>query len=127
MVTRSGILRKYLPVAMNVIPMAINQDIKALVPNERVLPEYLLHSLTYHGERILARCLKSGTTVESIEFPWLKAFTIPVPALAEQEAIAEVLSDMDAEIVALEGKLTKARQIKQGMMQELLTGRIRLV
>jgi type I restriction enzyme S subunit len=45
----------------------------------------------------------------------------------EQKAIAAALSDMDAEIAALQAKLTKARQLKQGMMQELLTGRIRLV
>jgi len=49
------------------------------------------------------------------------------PTRDEQSAIAAVLSDMDAEIEALEAKLVKARQIKQGMMQELLTGRIRLV
>jgi type I restriction enzyme, S subunit len=42
-------------------------------------------------------------------------------------AIAEILSDMDAEIVALEGKLSKARQIKQGMMSELMTVQVRLV
>jgi type I restriction enzyme S subunit len=42
-------------------------------------------------------------------------------------AITEILSDMDAEITALEGKLVKARQVKQGMMSELLTGRVRLV
>ena len=46
---------------------------------------------------------------------------------AEQEAIATILSDMDSEIEALETKVTKTRQIKQGMMHELLTGRIRLV
>jgi type I restriction enzyme, S subunit len=45
----------------------------------------------------------------------------------EQTAIAAILSDMDAELAALETKLTKVRQLKQGMMQELLTGRIRLV
>ena len=50
-----------------------------------------------------------------------------MPTIAEQTAIAAILSDMDAEIAALEAKLAKARQIKQGMMQELLTGRIRLV
>jgi type I restriction enzyme S subunit len=44
-----------------------------------------------------------------------------------QATIAEILSDIDAEIAALEAKLAKARQIKQGMMQELLTGRVRLV
>ena len=49
------------------------------------------------------------------------------PTKAEQEAIATILSDMDTEITALETKLAKARQVKQGMMQELLTGRIRLI
>jgi type I restriction enzyme, S subunit len=49
------------------------------------------------------------------------------PPVAEQTAIAAILSDMDAELAAREAKLTKARQLKQGMMQELLTGRIRLV
>lgn len=53
-------------------------------------------------------------------------FLIP-PTSAEQSAIAEVLSDMDAEIDALTAKLNKAKHIKQGMMSELLTGRIRLV
>ena len=53
--------------------------------------------------------------------------TLPFPpTLTEQSAIATALSDMDAEIAALDIKLSKARQIKQGMMQELLTGRIRL-
>jgi len=126
-VTRSGILRKYLPVAMNVIPMAINQDIKALIPNEKFCSTYLLHALIGNGDRILARCLKAGTTVESIEFRWLKAFTIPLPPLPEQTAIAEVLSDMDAELAALEQRRDKTRALKQGMMQELLTGRTRLV
>ena len=49
------------------------------------------------------------------------------PPFREQSAIATVLSDMDEEITSLEDKLSKLRQIKQGMMQELLTGRIRLV
>ena len=52
---------------------------------------------------------------------------ISLPSVAEQTAIATILADMDAEITALEAKLSKARHIKQGMMQELLTGRIRLV
>jgi type I restriction enzyme S subunit len=49
------------------------------------------------------------------------------PTKTEQTAIATILSDLDADIAALETRLTKARQLKQGMMQELLTGRIRLV
>ena len=53
--------------------------------------------------------------------------TIKLPTYAEQAAIASILSDMDAEITTLETKLIKARQVKQGMIQELLTGNIRLI
>ena len=53
--------------------------------------------------------------------------SISLPPLPEQTAIATILTDMDSEIAALEAKLTKARQLKQGMMQKLLTGQIRLV
>jgi len=52
---------------------------------------------------------------------------IPVPAIAEQRAIAAALADMDAEIAALESRREKVRQVKQGMMQVLLTGKVRLV
>ena len=52
---------------------------------------------------------------------------VPAPQVAEQRAIAAVLSDMDAEIAALERRRDKTKAIKQGMMQALLTGRIRLV
>jgi len=50
-----------------------------------------------------------------------------MPPLAEQQAIADALADMDTELAALEARREKTRQIKRGMMQALLTGRIRLV
>jgi len=49
------------------------------------------------------------------------------PSLAEQDAIAKAFTAMDTEIEELEARLTKTRLLKQGMMQELLTGRIRLI
>jgi type I restriction enzyme S subunit len=55
------------------------------------------------------------------------AFQIRLGTLHEQTAIATVLSDMDAELSALEFRREKTQALKQGMMQELLTGRIRLV
>lgn len=55
------------------------------------------------------------------------AGNIQVPPLEEQKAIAQVLSDMDAEIEALEKKRNKYQTMKQGMMQELLTGKTRLI
>ena len=69
----------------------------------------------------------SGSGVPTLNRNDIHAHKLNIPiANAEQTAIAAVLSDMDAEISALEAKLAKARQVKQGMMQELLTGRIRL-
>jgi type I restriction enzyme S subunit len=56
-----------------------------------------------------------------------KLYVATLPSLDEQTAIATVLSDMDAEIEALERRRDKVQQIKQGMMQQLLTGRVRLV
>ena len=50
-----------------------------------------------------------------------------LPSVAEQTAIAKVLTEMDAELAALEQRREKTRALKQGMMQELLTGRTRLV
>lgn len=57
----------------------------------------------------------------------MKQITVFVPRLTEQTAIANILSDMDAEIEALEEKRSKYKAIKQGMMQALLTGRVRLI
>lgn len=68
-----------------------------------------------------------GTKVSGISKTNIVKITLPVPSLSEQAAIAAILSDMDSEITAMEEKLAKARQIKQGMMQELLTGKIRLI
>ncbi|MCF6186938.1 MAG: restriction endonuclease subunit S [Desulfobulbaceae bacterium] len=68
-----------------------------------------------------------GDAVVHISASALAEIDIRIPLHAEQTAIATILSDMDTEITALKAKLTKAKQIKQGMMQELLTGKIRLV
>ena len=70
--------------------------------------------------------LATGLKVYGISKTNLKDVPLPVPQREEQTAIAAILSDMDAEIQALEQRLHKTRQIKQGMMQELLTGKTRL-
>lgn len=68
-----------------------------------------------------------GTHMPRSDWNVVKTYEVLLPSIAEQTAISSVLADMDEEIAVLETKLAKARQIKQGMMQELLTGRIRLV
>jgi len=71
--------------------------------------------------------LLTGSNYPAINSGDVKALRIPIPEIDEQIAIGLVLSDMDIEIAAIETKVAKARLLKQGMMQDLLTGRIRLV
>lgn len=93
----------------------------------RVSSAYL--SYYFHGEEFKARIrtVVVGQTMASLNTRLLQDVEVAFPSLDEQVAIAAVLSDMDAEIDALEQRLTKTRAIKEGMMQALLTGRIRLV
>lgn len=70
--------------------------------------------------------LSAGSTINHLYQKDFVKFVFDMPEIQEQRAIATLLSDMDAEITALQQKLAKYRQIKQGMMAELLTGRIRL-
>jgi type I restriction enzyme S subunit len=92
------------------------------------------HSATFFQYQILSldgqRRIKlemSGNAITRLTLRKIKSLCFPVPSTEEQTAIAAVLSDMDAEIAALEARRDKTRALKQGMMQELLTGRIRLV
>jgi type I restriction enzyme S subunit len=71
--------------------------------------------------------LLTGSNYPAINSRDVRALQIPLPEYDEQAAIAAVLTDMDVEIAALEARLAKARQLQQGMMQELLTGKVRLV
>ena len=88
---------------------------------------FLVHALVGFERRLLLDCLKTGTTVESIDSAWFRGFEIPMPSIDEQRAIAAVLSNMDAEIAALERRRDKTHDLKQAMIQELLTGKTRLI
>lgn len=88
--------------------------------------EFLYHALIA-AESLWAK-LSKGSTFDSVNSEDVRAFTLAVPVgRSEQTAIATILSDMDAELAVLESRLAKTRQLKQGMMQELLIGRVRLV
>ena len=71
--------------------------------------------------------LLAGSSINNLSPTSIASLEFPIPHLPEQTVIAEVLSDMDAELAALEQRRDKTRALKQGMMQELLTGKTRLV
>jgi type I restriction enzyme S subunit len=108
-------------------PATVNQALTAIRPEgQRLNSEYLLRVLNYNVEywKSVASSSRKDPNITGKD---VQQFPLAVPPLAEQAAIATILADMDAEITVLESNLTKARQLKQGMMQELLTGRIRLI
>ncbi len=82
--------------------------------------------LSESGQQQIRNVTKGGAQA-TVTIEDIREFTIPYPNLKERTMIAQTLSDMDSEIEQQEKKLAKYQQIKQGMMQELLTGRIRLV
>lgn len=112
--------------AINQVPVSTNQGFKNLIPFESVDVEFLYYLLLTKKQEFISLC--GGSTFLEISKTQLFTFEVKLPATKEEQtAIATILSDMDSEITALEEKLAKASQIKQGMMQELLTGRIRLL
>jgi type I restriction enzyme S subunit len=84
---------------------------------------------TYFSNRFYDRIasMTAKSSVDSVRMEMIADMVVPLPSAEEQRAIATVLSDMDAAIAALETRRTKTQAIKQGMMQQLLTGKVRLV
>jgi len=111
--------------AINKVPVSTNQGFKNFVPLDEIDVEFLYYLLQTQKQRFISLC--AGSTFLEIGKNQLTEFVVSIPNIEEQKAIATILSDMDLEIGAIETKLTKARQLKQGMMHELLTGKIRLI
>ena len=92
-VMRSGILRRTFPVAMVKKPFTVNQDLKAIIPDEDDL-EFLYWMLLSNEQRILNTCMKNGTTVESINSNALKDLTFKCPTLPEQHEIVRLIDEL---------------------------------
>lgn len=91
------------------------------------VPLFLAYFFRGSVGRAIMNALAQGATRYNMSKSQFLALELSVPSYEEQHAIVSVLSDMDAEIAALEQRRDKTRAIKQGMMQQLLTGRVRLL
>lgn len=96
------------------------------VDSMKVTPTYLYHLVTT-DQFIDIASTAHGTHMPRSDWSVVKNHKLSLPPIAEQRAIAATLRDMDAEVAALASRRDKTRQVKTGMMQELLTGRTRLV
>src|SRR3989344_2625104 len=111
--------------AISRVPLCTNQSIAAILPSNDFVPEYLYYNLDYRYEEL--RGLSTGGEGRGgLNLSIIKSLPVPFPEKKEQEAITTVLYDMDAEIAQLNNTLEKYKVIKVGMMQQLLTGKIRI-
>jgi type I restriction enzyme S subunit len=106
-------------------PMATSQAILGIECSSRLDVEFLYYMMQYRRAEI-ARSGQQGTQA-NLNAQMVRDTVVALPPMDEQEAITGVLSDMDSEIEALVAERDKMRLVKQGMMQELLSGRVRLV
>ena len=124
LVGKVSIWRNELPVAY------FNSNIMRLKFKEQFVSSNFYMNYAFNTKKIISqlRNIATGTTsVAAIYTRDLQNINFDIPPLEEQTHIAQILSDMDNEIELLQEKLSKYKQLKQGLMQELLTGRIRLV
>lgn len=124
----AGALGRVAIVKKEIVPANTNQALGIIRLKENTISKEFLYYFfnTSEFQQMLNTISVTGAQ-PNLSLQNLNEFDISFPSLSEQERIATILSDMDAELEALETQLGKARQIKQGMMQELLTGRTRLV
>ncbi|ERT07295.1 type I restriction modification DNA specificity domain protein [Lyngbya aestuarii BL J] len=105
--------------------ISTNQGFKSIVCSDTIDNEFIYYKLLTMKQQMIERAF--GSTFLEISKSNVTALELSIPPFPEQKAIATILSNQDEEITALEKRLAKTKAIKQGMMQELLTGKTRLI
>ena len=129
LITKDGSLGKAALVQGLTKPATLNSGIFVIRPLQDAYDPVFVYQIlsSFVFKNFLDRLSAGSTIIHLYQKDVGKFEFLLPPTIAEQKAIAEALSEMDSDIAALENKLTKYRQVKQGMMQQLLTGKIRLV
>ncbi|MDO5722523.1 MAG: restriction endonuclease subunit S [Actinomycetaceae bacterium] len=129
-VTRSGILRRLLPLGLIDGTFTVNQDMKVLHNvSEHHLVDFIFWAAMAHEASIRETCSKSGTTVESIDFGKLKAYEISLPSRSEQEEIVGIITSglkrIDSSVELVTKARAKVKLLKEQMISAALAGRLR--
>lgn len=129
LVTKDGTIGKVAFVNEVYKPTTLNSGVFVIRPLDRAyISRFFYFILMSEYFELFLSKLAAGSTISHLYQKDFIHFTFPAPpTLEEQQSISDILSDMDLEITQLETKKEKYQAIKQGMMQELLTGKIRLV
>ena len=109
---------------INTVPMATNQGFKSLVCKARVNNEFIYYYIDILKEKLIG--LASGSTFLEVSKKVVEDVKVAVPSLEEQEKIVSILSEIDDKIHEYENKKQKLEELKKGLMQQLLTGKMRV-
>ena len=128
LLTKDGTIGKAGYIEILPRPATLNSGVFVIRPkNNAYNPLYFYYVLTSAIFDDFLSKLQAGSTISHLYQKDFVSFNFLAPTVEEQTAIAAILCDMDAELAALEDRRDKTRDLKRGMMQELLTGRTRLV
>lgn len=119
-VVRSGILARRFPISISTEYVAINQDIKALIFDEKkIVLDFMFSQLQYLEPFILRSIVKSGTTVQSVNLPDFKKMIIEIPLISEQKTIGQLFKIFDDLIAANQRRLDQLKALKKYLMQNM--------
>lgn len=116
MVIRSGILKRSLPVAINTVNIAINQDMKAFITNEKVLKEYLLYFFMIIQNNILKNV--RAVTADNIEFSLIRNMAIPCPPISIQNQFATIVTEIEEQKVLVKKAIGETQYLFDSLMSE---------
>lgn len=112
-------------VAISSVVLTTNQSIAGILPSPDHVPDFLYYNLDMRYDELRAMSTGEGGR-GGLNLSIIRSVPVSMPNIPEQEAIATALRDVDDELDVLHARLAKTHDIKQGMMQQLLTGRTRL-
>ncbi len=126
-VIRGMILAKDTPIGLAEVPMAFNQDMKAVLRHEEQSSEFLLHALIWRKDGLAKHIGTSAHGTRRISTAAVDSLQLPVPPLDEQIEIARILGSCEAKIVALEREIPLHEELFKSLLEELMTGRLSAV
>lgn len=127
-VVRSGIIRRILPIALAGKRLTINQDLQSFLPNNKLISEFVYWYCVSEERTIRDICAKDGTTVDNINVPMLKRYSIPLTTLPEQSQIVQEietrLSVCDKLTESIDQSLDKSEALRQSILKKAFEGRL---
>ncbi|KJK31697.1 restriction endonuclease subunit S [Paenibacillus polymyxa] len=119
-VSRSGILARMFPITLPTVDVAINQDIKALLFDNKILDtDFLVSQLEMKENTILTSIVKTGTTVQSVNMSDFQKLIISIPSIQEQHTIGKTFKNLDNLITHHQRKLNNVKKLKVGLLQKM--------